>query len=95
LAHPVIRPAPADCHTCKTGRDELTRRPVVLPITPGGDVARRLGVAVPISGIGTRGIVPCDQPRARDRNALKARKVDTLPAAVLDDGLARAATLSE
>ena len=75
--------------------NRLTQCPVILPITSGGDFARRVGFAVPISGIKTTGVVRCDQPRALDLNARNARKVDTLPAAILDDVLATVATLFE
>jgi len=37
--------------------NQATRLPVVLPITNGGDFARKLGFAVAISGIGTTGVV--------------------------------------
>ena len=75
--------------------NRLTQCPVILPITNGGDFARRVGFAVPISGIKTTGVVRCDQPRALDLNARNARKVDTLPAAILDDVMATVATLFE
>ena len=75
--------------------NRLTQCPVILPITNGGDFARRVGFAVPISGIKTTGVVRCDQPRALDLNTRNARKVDTLPAAILDDVLATVATLFE
>lgn len=67
--------------------------PVVLPITNGGDFARRIGFAVPITGIRTTGIVRCDQPRVVDLAARGGRKVDTLPDEILDEVLARTATL--
>jgi mRNA interferase ChpB len=72
-----------------------TKLPVVLPITNGGDFARRIGFAVEISGIKTTGIVRCDQPRVLDLAERGGRKVDSLPAALLDDVLARVATLFE
>jgi len=75
--------------------NRLTQCPVILPITNGGDFTRRVGFAVPISGIKTTGVVRCDQPRALDLNTRNARKVDTLPAAILDDVLATVATLFE
>jgi mRNA interferase ChpB len=75
--------------------NRLTQCPVILPITNGGDFARRVGFAVPISGIKTTGVVRCDQPRALDLSARNARKVDTLPAVILDDVLATVATLFE
>lgn len=72
-----------------------TKLPVVLPITNGGDFARRIGFAVEIAGIKTTGFVRCDQPRALDITERGGRKVDTLPAALLDDVLAKVATLLE
>lgn len=73
--------------------NRLTRCPVILPITSGGDFARRVGFAVPISGIKTTGIVRCDQPRVIDLAARHARKVDTLPAPLMDEVLAKVTTL--
>jgi len=68
---------------------------VVVPITNGGEFARRIGFSVPISGIETTGVVRCDQPRARDLNARKARKVGVLPAAIMSEVLARIAPIFE
>lgn len=70
-----------------------TRLPVILPITSGGEFARRIGFAVPLAGIRTTGVVRCDQPRVLDIQARNGRKVDSLPAEVLEDVLARTATL--
>ena len=70
-----------------------TKLPVVLPITNGGDFARRLGFGVLLSGTQTTGIVRCDQPRVLDLTARQARKVDSVPASVMDDVLAKVATL--
>ena len=64
-----------------------------MPITNGGDFARRIKFAVSIFGIKTTGVVRCDQPRVLDLSARTARKVDTLPAPSLDEVLAKAATL--
>ena len=72
-----------------------TKLPVVLPITNGGDFARRIGFAVEIAGIKTTGLIRCDQPRVLDIAERGGRKVDKLPAALLDDVLARVATLFE
>ena len=69
--------------------------PVILPITSGGEFARRLGFSVPISGIKTTGIVRCDQPRVLDIQARGGRKVDTLPAEILEEVLTRVVTLFE
>ena len=75
--------------------NRLTKCPVILPITSGGDFARRVGFAVPVSGIKTTGVVRCDQPRTLDLAARNGRKVDTLPAAIVDEVLAIVATLFE
>ncbi len=72
-----------------------TKLPVVLPITNGGDFARRIGFAVEITGIKTTGLIRCDQPRVLDIAERGGRKVDTLPAALLEDVLARVVTLFE
>jgi mRNA interferase ChpB len=76
-----------------TAFNEATKLPVVLPITSGGDFARRIGFAVPLQGIRTTGVVRCDQPRVLDIQARMGRKIDTLPAEILDEVLARTATL--
>lgn len=70
-----------------------TKLPIVLPITNGGNFARRLGFAVPIAGIQTTGIIRCDQPRVLDIAERGGRKVDQLPAAILADVMARVATI--
>ena len=70
-----------------------TKLLVVLPITNGGGFARRIGFAVPLSGIRTTGVVRCDQPRVLDIHARGGKKVDSLPPEILDDVLARTATL--
>ncbi len=73
----------------------LTGTPVVLPITTGGNFARRRGFAVSLEGAGTRtrGVIRCDQPRALDVRARRGRHVDTVPGRIMDDVLARLATL--
>ncbi len=75
--------------------NEASHLPVVLPITNGGEFARRLGFSVPLNGIKTTGIVRCDQPRVIDLNARHARKVDSLPEAIMDEVLAKVSTLFE
>lgn len=75
--------------------NEATKLPVILPITNSGAFARRLGFAVALTGIKTTGIVRCDQPRVMDLAARHARKVDTLPEPIMDEVLAKVATLFE
>jgi mRNA interferase ChpB len=73
--------------------NEVTRLPVILPITSGGEFARRIGFAVPIAGIKTTGVVRCDQPRVLDVAARGGRLVDTLPMEILEEVLAKTAVL--
>jgi len=77
--------------------NRLTKTPVVLPITTGGNFARTAGFTVSLSGAGiqTTGVVRCDQPRALDIGARKGRKLESLPSAIVDDVLAKLATILE
>lgn len=75
--------------------NRLTRTPVVLPITRGGNFARTAGFAVSLDTAGTKttGVVRCDQPRALDFGARRARRVERAPQEIIDDVLAKLATL--
>jgi mRNA-degrading endonuclease toxin of MazEF toxin-antitoxin module len=77
--------------------NRTTKVPVVLPITSGGNFARTAGFAVPLAGAGikTTGIVRCDQPRALDLGARVGRRLETVPAAIMDEVLARLAPIFE
>ena len=77
--------------------NRLTKTPVVLPITQGGNFTRTAGFAVSLMGAGTdtTGIVRCDQPRAIDLGSRKARKLESVPAAIMDEVLAKLATILE
>jgi mRNA interferase ChpB len=85
---PVLVVSPAEFNAA-------TKLPVILPITSAGEFAKRIGFAVPISGIKTTGVVRCDQPRVLDLQARNGRKVDTLPPDILDEVLARVAPIFE
>jgi mRNA interferase ChpB len=87
-SRPVLVVSPAEFN-------DATKLPVILPITNGSDFARRLGFAVPLSGIKTTGIVRCDQPRVIDLAARQARKVDSVLDSTMDEVLAKVATLFE
>ncbi len=87
-SRPVLVVSPAEFN-------EATQLPVVCPITSGGDFARRIGFAVPILGIKTTGVVRCDQPRVLDLGARNARKVDTLPASIMEEVLAKLVPIFE
>jgi mRNA-degrading endonuclease toxin of MazEF toxin-antitoxin module len=75
----------------------VTKVPVVLPITSGGNFARTAGFAVPLAGAGTEttGVVCCDQPRALDIIARSGRKLETVPRAIIDEVLARLSPIFE
>ena len=77
--------------------NRLTNTPVVLPITSGGNFARIQGFAVSLMGAGTQtmGVVRCDQPRTLDLNARHAKRLESLPAPVLDEVMARLVTIFE
>ena len=71
--------------------NRITRVPVVLPITSGGNFARTAGFAVPLTGTGTKttGVVRCDQPRALDFAARGGKKLESVPDAIMGEVLAR------
>ena len=75
--------------------NRVTQVPVVLPITSGGNFARTAGFAVSLSGCGTRttGVVRCDQPRALDLRARSGRRLEQVPPVIMDEVLARLATI--
>lgn len=77
--------------------NRLTKTPVVLPITGGGNFARTAGFAVSLVGAGTNttGIVRCDQPRALDLTSRNARKLETVPSAIMDEVLAKLTPIFE
>lgn len=77
--------------------NRVTKVPVVVPITSGGDFARMAGFAVPLTAAGTKttGVVRCDQPRALDLRARHGRKLESLPAHIMDEVLARLAPIFE
>src|SRR5258708_9381378 len=70
--------------------NRITKLPVILPITSGGNFARTAGFAVSLTGTGTKttGAVRCDQPRALDLAARGARKLESVSDAVMDEVLA-------
>jgi mRNA interferase ChpB len=83
---PVVVVSPDDFN-------RATGLPVIVPITNGGDFARRIGFAVPLSGTKTTGVVRCDQPRVIDLNLRNGRRVENLPASILAEVLAKTSTI--
>jgi len=77
--------------------NQLTKTPVVLPITSGGNFARTAGFAVVLTGdeLKTTGVVRCDQPQAMDIGARHGRKLESVSSSVMDEVLAKLATLFE
>ncbi len=71
--------------------NRITRVPVVLPITSGGNFARTAGFAVSLASAGTKttGIVRCDQPRCLDLVARGAKRLEAIPDLFMDEVLAR------
>ena len=77
--------------------NRVTKVPVILPITSGGNFARTAGFAVPLTGAGTKttGAVRCDQPRALDLAARGGKKLESIPDAIMDEVLARISPIFE
>ncbi len=71
--------------------NRVTKLPVVLPITSGGNFVRTAGFAVPLSEAGTKttGVVRCDQPRTLDLAARRGKKLERVSDATMDEVLAR------
>ena len=77
--------------------NRLTKTPIVLPITSGGNFARMAGFAISLMGAGTNttGVIHCDQPRAIDLAARNGRKLESVSAAIMDEVLARLTPIFE
>jgi mRNA-degrading endonuclease toxin of MazEF toxin-antitoxin module len=77
--------------------NRVTKVPVVVPITSGGNFARTAGFAVTLAGAGTRttGIVRCDQPRALDLDARGGKKLESVPESITSEVLARLTPIFE
>lgn len=75
--------------------NRLTKTPVVLPITSGGNFARVAGFTVSLVGAGTNttGVIRCDRPRALDIGSRNGQKLESVPSAIVDEVLAKMATI--
>jgi mRNA interferase ChpB len=80
-----------------TAFNRLTRLPIIVPITTGGNFARSAGFAVSLTGTGmqTTGVVRCDQPRVLDLAARGGKKIERAPDAIVSEVLARISPLFE
>lgn len=70
---------------------------LVAPITQGGNLARFAGFAVTLMGSGTQtqGVVLVNAVRTLDLQAQGAKKIETAPAAVVEDALAKLRTITD
>jgi mRNA-degrading endonuclease toxin of MazEF toxin-antitoxin module len=77
--------------------NRVTKVPVVLPITSGGSFARPAGFAVSLTGAATTttGVVRCGQPRALDLSARNGRTLESVPDSIMEEVLAKVATIPE
>lgn len=89
--------APAPLIVSPRAFNRLTKTPVVLPITSGGNFARTAGFAVSLMGAGTRttGVVHRDQFRALDLDLRNGCKLESVPSEIMDEVLAKLATILE
>lgn len=73
----------------------LTKVPIVVPITSGRNFARTAGFTVSLVDAGTRttGFVRCDRPLPLDLLARQARKLESVPAEIIENVLAKIAVL--
>ena len=73
----------------KASFNQLTRLPVVVPVTSGGNFARTAGFTVSLEGAGTKtiGVIRCDQPRTIDMAARTGSRRDRIPEPVVKEGL--------
>lgn len=69
--------------------NRVTRLPVVVPVTSGGNFARTAGFAVSLDGVGIRttGVVRCDQPRTIDMKARGGKRLERVPETIMNEVL--------
>ena len=75
--------------------NRVTRLPVVVPVTSGGNFARTAGFAVSLDGAGIRttGFVRCDQPRTIDMKARGGKRLERVPETIMSEVLGRLSTI--
>jgi mRNA interferase ChpB len=79
----------------KSQFNRATGMPLIVPITTVGNFARTAGYAVTLMGAGTAttGVARCDQLKALDLRARKAKFIERAPQFVIDEVLARISSL--
>ena len=77
--------------------NRITKLPVILPITSGGNFARTAGFAVLFNGAETKttGVVRCDQPRTFHLAVHGGKKLESIPDAITEEVLARISPIFE
>ena len=75
--------------------NQLTKVPVVLPITSGGSFARTAGFTVALvdGGTETTGVVRCDQPQALDLTSRLGKRLESVSSDIMDEVLAKLNTI--
>lgn len=77
--------------------NRIMKRPIIAPITIGGNFSRNAGFTVSLaaSGLQTSGVVLCDQIRSLDLRARGGTYVEDAPDYIMDEVLAKIATFME
>jgi len=75
--------------------NNLFGTPLICPITQGGNLARNEGFAVHLIKLKTQGFVLCNQPRVIDMKARGGRFIEKVSQDIIDEVLAKVATLIE
>ena len=75
----------------------VTKAPVVVPVTSGASLVRMAGFAVALTGAGTNttGVVHCDQPRALNLRTRCGTRLESVPAEMIEEVLAKLVTIFE
>lgn len=75
----------------KASFNKLTRLPIVVPVTSGGNFVRAAGFTVSLNDAGTKttGVIRCDQPRTINMRARNGKRLKRIPDAVVNEVLAR------
>ncbi|WP_312583672.1 type II toxin-antitoxin system PemK/MazF family toxin [Atlantibacter sp.] len=71
--------------------NKVTRLPIVVPVTSGGNFARAAGFTVSLDDAGTKttGVIRCDQPRTLDMEARNGICLERIPENIINEVLAR------
>lgn len=75
--------------------NKISGTQIVLPITTGGTFVKFMGFTVSLENATTRttGYICCDRPRSVDLQARDAVRLEKVPKEIMEDVLAKLATL--